>query len=84
MFGGVGYLMNGAMVFGIHKQALVIRTSQEKAEEFLKQDHTSVFDITGRPMRGWVLVFPEGLGTEKYLSDQLHLSFDYVKTLPKK
>jgi TfoX/Sxy family transcriptional regulator of competence genes len=44
MFGGVGYLLNGNMVFSIHKQSLVIRTPLERAEEMLKSDAVSLSD----------------------------------------
>ena len=36
MFGGIGYLINGNMCFGIHKESLVLRTSPEKAEELMR------------------------------------------------
>jgi hypothetical protein len=32
--------------------------------------HTRAFDLTGRPMKAWVLVEPPGLSTEA----QLHLN----------
>lgn len=84
LFGGIGYLMNGNMVFGIHKQSLVIRTSKERAKELLTKDFISIFDITGRPMMGWLMIAPDGLKTEKQISDLLHVAIDYVKTLPRK
>ena len=52
MFGGVGYLMNGNMCFGIHKEYLILRMSLEKSEELLKSEYVTPFDITGRPMKG--------------------------------
>jgi hypothetical protein len=84
MFGGIGYLMNGNMVFGIHRQALVLRTSSESTEELLKNEFVSVFEISGRPMKGWLLISLEGLKTEKRLLELLNLAVDYVKTLPPK
>jgi hypothetical protein len=84
MFGGVGYLMSGNLVFGVHKQALIIRTSAESAESLLKKEFVGVFDITGRPMKGWLLVSPDGLKTEKQLGEFLQIAVDYVKTLPRK
>ena len=84
MFGGVGYLIRGNLVFGIHRQSLVIRTSPERAEELLKRDWVSIFDITGRPMKGWLMVSPDGLKTEKQLSDLLNIAIDYVRSLPRK
>ena len=37
MFGGVGYLINGNMCFGIYRESLVLRTSPEKAEELMRR-----------------------------------------------
>ncbi len=84
MFGGVGYLIDGNMVFGIHKQSLIIRTSVEEARELLKRPSMSVFDITGRPMKGWVMVSTDGVKTDKELADLLNLALDFAKTLPPK
>ena len=84
MFGGVGYLMRGNMVFGIHKQSLVVRTSQERAEALLKEDFVSIFNVTGRPMKGWLTVNPNGLKTEKQLSNFLKIAVDHVNSLPSK
>ena len=84
LFGGVAYLVNGNMAFGIHKQSLIIRTSKERAKELLTRDSMSIFDITGRPMLGWLMVSPDGLKTEKQISDLLKIAIDYVNTLPRK
>jgi TfoX/Sxy family transcriptional regulator of competence genes len=84
MFGGVGYLLNGNMVFGIYKQSLVIRTSLESAEELLKEKSVSQFAITGRPMKGWLLVSPDRLASYRHLSDLLNLAMSYVRGLPPK
>ena len=84
MFGGVGYMLKGDMAFGIHQQALLIRTSAEQAEQLLKQEYVSVFALTGRPMKGWLLVAPGGIKTDTQLSDYLRLAVDYASTLPPK
>jgi TfoX/Sxy family transcriptional regulator of competence genes len=84
MFGGVGYLMNGNMCFGIHKESLILRTSHQKAEELMDSEYFTPFDITGKPMKGWVLVSPDVLETDDQLLDLLSLSIDFVKTLPEK
>jgi TfoX/Sxy family transcriptional regulator of competence genes len=82
MFGGVGYLSNGKMVFGIHKQYLFLRTSPEQGEELLKRGSVKPFDMTRRPMKGWILVSPESLRTEKQLTDLLNMAVNHAKTLP--
>ena len=84
MFGGVGYLLNGNMVFGIHKQLLIIRTSPENAEELLKKDSVKPFDMTGRPMKGWLMISSDAFASEKQLADLLNLAMDFGRSLPGK
>ena len=84
MFGGVGYLMNGNMCFGIHKDYVVIQTSIRKSEELLKSEYVTPFDITGRPVKGWLSVSPDAVRTEDQLLDMLQIATTFVKTLPQK
>lgn len=84
MFGGVGYLLSGNMCFGIHKDYLIIRTSKEKAEELLKEEYTKPFDISGRPMKGWVMVIPDYVETEDRLVNILKIGVNFTGNLPKK
>jgi hypothetical protein len=84
MFGGIAYMIRGNLAFGIHKEWLIIRTSPEKAETLLKQNSAKVFDITGRPMKGWLMISPENLKTDDQLLAILNLSIDYVNLLPEK
>ncbi len=52
MFGSISYLLNGNMCFGVHKEMLIIRTTEEIANSLLEEEYVSVFDITGKPMKG--------------------------------
>jgi TfoX/Sxy family transcriptional regulator of competence genes len=56
MFGGVAFLINGNMSVGVHRDELIVRIDPDETESALKQPGTRVFDITGRPMKGWLLV----------------------------
>ena len=42
------------------------------------------FDITGKPMRGWVMVAEKGYKNDKDLKDWLEKSKKFAKTLPAK
>ena len=84
MFGGIGYLINGNLCFGIHRESLVLRVSPEKAEQLMKSEYVAPFDITGRPMKGWLLISPDVLETEDQLLDMLTLGVSFTETLPKK
>ena len=82
MFGGVGYLINGNMCFGIYRDSLVLRTTPEKANELLSSEYVSPFDITGRPMKGWVLVSMDMLETDDDLLHMLNIGKNHAETLP--
>jgi len=85
MFGGICYLMNGNMSFGIYKEYLIVRTSKDKAGDLLKTgEYIKPFDITGKPMKGWVMVSPDVLETEDELLEMLKLGVSFAETLPKK
>lgn len=84
MFGGIAFLLNGNMCVGVHKQDLIVRLDPEETDEALSQPHTRVFDLSGRPMKGWILVESSGLKDEKALGKWVSISVDYAMSLPKK
>src|SRR4051794_12962170 len=68
MFGGVGFLLHGNMLVGVWKDSLIARLGPDEGEEALREPHVREFDITGRAMKGWVLVGPEGVEDDDQLS----------------
>src|SRR5437660_1763650 len=84
MFGGLAFLLNGHMLVGVWKDSLVVRLGPEQGEEALREPHVKVFNITGRPMQGWVLVAPEGVEDDNQLSDWIQRAAKFVVTLPGK
>lgn len=84
MFGGIGYLLYGNMSIGVYKEYLILRVGIDVAGALLKEAHIRPMDITGRPMKGWVMVAPEGIDDEDVLCRYLHLSLDFVQSLPPK
>ena len=84
MFGGVGFLLHGNMAVGVYKEDLIVRVPTEKHEKFLKKPYAKVFDITGRAMKGWLMVEPDGCKTAKQLSAWVKESVEFALTLPAK
>ena len=84
MFGGVGFLFKGNMMVGVWQNSLIARLGAEQADEALRQPHVREFDITGRAMKGWVMVEPEGVATAADLHDWVTQAVTFVKTLPAK
>ena len=84
MFGGICHLINGNMFCGVHKEFLILRLGTDKAEDALKLPHVRPFDITGRPMKGWVMVTENGFKSDKDLKDWLDQTRKFAATLPAK
>jgi hypothetical protein len=84
MFGGVAFLVRGNVCVGVHKDALVARVRPDDAGDLLNIPHAKPFDITGRPMAGWILVEPPGLKTKQMLTVWVDRAKDFVRTLPPK
>lgn len=84
MFGGVCFLFQGNMGFGILEDSLIVRVGPENYDKMLSLPNTEVFNITGRVMNGWVLVQPEGIKSDKGLKSWLKRGETYAFTLPAK
>ena len=84
MFGGIGFLLNGNLLVGVWKDSLVVRLGEEEGEEALKEPHVKEFDITGKPMRNWVLVEPEGVEDDDQLGGWIGRAVKFVGKLPAK
>ena len=84
MFGGVGFLLNGNMACGVNKDDMIVRVDPEKHNTLLKKSHVRPFDMTGRPMKGWLLVEEAGVKTEKQLSAWVTEGVEFASTLPPK
>ena len=84
MFGGVGFLLNGKMLCGVHKNDLIVRVGPAGYEEALSRPHTHVFDMTGRPMAGWIMVEPDGCAAESDLEAWVAQGLAFACSLPPK
>jgi TfoX/Sxy family transcriptional regulator of competence genes len=84
MFGGVGFLVNGNMACGVNKDDLIVRVDPERHAALLKKPHVRPFDMTGRPMKGWLVVEGDGTKTDKQLNTWIKKGIEFALTLPPK
>jgi TfoX/Sxy family transcriptional regulator of competence genes len=84
LFGGVAFFVGGNMACGVHGRELIVRLDPEAAEAALAEPNTRVFDVTGRTMRGWLLVQPKGLAAPELLARWVRRAVEFAATLPPK
>jgi TfoX N-terminal domain len=85
MFGGLAFLLDGNMAVGISNGGeLMVRVGPDASDEALVRPYTRIFDMTGRPMKGWVLVAAEGFATKRQLGAWVVRGVTFARTLPAK
>ena len=84
MFGCICFLLNGNALAGVWKDRLIARLGPDEEEAALLEPHVRAFDITGRPMKNWVLVESEGVEDDDQLTEWIQRATKFVEKLPKK
>jgi TfoX/Sxy family transcriptional regulator of competence genes len=83
MFGGIAFLTNGNMTVGVTGDDLMVRVDPDATDDALRQPGARLFDMTGRPMKGWVVVDGAVLDDD-VLTDWIDRARQFVATLPPK
>jgi hypothetical protein len=84
MFGGIGFLVNGNLACGVNKEDLIVRLSDRDFVEALKRPQARIFNMTGRPMKGWIMVSSGGYASDAALKGWIDRSVAYARSLPPK
>ncbi len=85
MFGGMCYLINGNMAMGVYKDYLIVRIGNEEiANSLIDGKNVKPFDITGKKMKGWVMIDNALLDNDASVIEWCRLGLDYAGSLPAK
>lgn len=84
MFGGLTFMLRGNMCCGILGDELMVRVGPEQFGSALAQPHARMIDFTGRPMKGIVMVAPEGVAADVGLAGWVGKGVAFAASLPAK
>jgi TfoX N-terminal domain len=84
MFGGLAFLLGGNMACGVRGDDLIVRMAADAVEPVEGEPGVRPFDLTGRPMKGWLLVGPDGHAEDDDLRRWVGRGLDYASSLPPK
>ena len=79
MFGGLAFMCKGKMCCGIVGRDLMVRILEKDMASALKHPHVRPMDFTGRPLRGFVYVAPQGVATDDSLRRWVLKGVAFVK-----
>jgi len=84
MFGGLCFLLGGNMMVGIVKDSLMARVGETAQAEALSKRGARPMDFTGKPMKGYVFVDPEGIAEDRDFESWIAMARRFVEVLPPK
>jgi TfoX/Sxy family transcriptional regulator of competence genes len=85
MFGGIAFMVAGNMACGVLGDELIVRMERDDAKRLLgSEPGTREFDMTGRPMRNWIMVAPEEIADEGDLERWVRRGEEFASSLPPK
>ena len=64
MFGGNCFMVDGKMAFGTFRDGMMARVDPEELDQLVTRTGAEQLIHGGRPMKGYVLVQPEGYDSE--------------------
>jgi hypothetical protein len=84
MFGGLAFLLHGNMACGVRGDDLIVRVAADAADAALGEPGVRPFDLTGRPMKGWLLVDADGHAEDDDLCRWVDRGLSHASSLPPK
>ena len=84
MFGGLCFMLQGNMSFGVVGSELMVRVGPDSYAEALALPHAREMDFTGRSMRGMVFVSERGISQDEDLENWLQRGLVFAESLPPK
>jgi TfoX/Sxy family transcriptional regulator of competence genes len=83
MFGGLCFLLRGNILVGVRRDSLIARLGEDEALKFLKKSYVTQMG-TRHPMKGWVIIGPDGIDTDRQLASWIEKAIEFVEALPVK
>jgi hypothetical protein len=84
MFGGLAFLVHGNMACGVRGDDLIVRLAAGGAASVQGERGVRPFDLTGRPMNGWLMVAADGHADDDDLRRWVDRGVAYAASLPPK
>jgi TfoX/Sxy family transcriptional regulator of competence genes len=83
MFGGLCFLLRGNILVGVRRDSLIARLGEDEASKALKKSYVTQMG-SRRPMKGWVIIGPDGIDTDRQLASWIDKAVEFVEVLPVK
>ncbi len=89
MMGGLIFMVNEKMCVGVDTDRksgddrLMVRVGKHNAEDLLTKKGCRTMDFTGKPMKGFLFVYPDGLDREEDMDFWISKALEFNKEAKK-
>jgi TfoX/Sxy family transcriptional regulator of competence genes len=83
MFGGIAFMIHGNMAVGVSNSELMLRAGEE-ADALLAESGARPFEMSGKTMKGWLLIESSAIAEEVDLLRWLDIGVGVAESLPPK
>lgn len=77
MMGGICFMVKDKLCVGVDRNRLIARVGELKYEECLKKKGCHIFDVTNRPLKGFVIVEASAVDSDKSLAKWIEICLEY-------
>ncbi len=84
MFGGIAFLIGGNMAVGVTGDELMVRVGKDAHDETVVLPGARVFDLSSRPMKGWLVIGADGISSRDDLEAWIERGVRFAESLPSK
>lgn len=84
MFGGLTVLLDGNMAVGVSGDELMVRVGADGFDDALTEEGVRPFKMSGKGMKGWILVGGEGIAEDADLERWIDVGMEFAGSLPPK
>jgi hypothetical protein len=84
MFGALCFTVAGHLAVGVTGEELLVRMGPDGRADALSEPGVREFDMTGRPMRNWVVVGPQRIAADDELAAWADRGVAFARSLPAK
>lgn len=84
MFGGIAFMINGNIAVGVSGDELMVRVGKDAHDEAVALPGARTFDMSARPMKGWISVAPKGFAEDEAFDAWIDRGVAFAESLPSK
>jgi hypothetical protein len=84
MFGALCFTVAGHLAVGVTGEELLVRMGPDGRADALSEPGVREFDMTGRPMRNWIVVGPQRIAADDELAAWADRGVAFARSLPAK